>query len=159
MSNYILISRDDADAFIAHSSGPWKKHKYISKDGKRYIYSAAPEFARKAEEYEEYRRRKSMEDKEANNQTKRAMEELNDYTKTQRRNGTKTLANKEYLTKGKLGYYKDDVRPGKPLDDMHGYVYRDNKDRTTVDKVVNRIKRKQKNKRRTLSNRVPRAEV
>lgn len=39
MSNYILISSDDADAFIAHSSCPWKKHKYISKDGTHYIYS------------------------------------------------------------------------------------------------------------------------
>ena len=39
MSNYILISRDDADAFIAHSSGPWKNHKYIRKEGNHYIYS------------------------------------------------------------------------------------------------------------------------
>ncbi len=38
MSNWVMVSRDDSE-FLAHSSGPWKKHKYISKDGKKYVYS------------------------------------------------------------------------------------------------------------------------
>jgi hypothetical protein len=33
-----MVSRDDSE-FLAHSSGPWKKHKYISKDGKNYVYA------------------------------------------------------------------------------------------------------------------------
>lgn len=27
------------DRYLEHSKGPWKKHKYIRKDGKRYIYN------------------------------------------------------------------------------------------------------------------------
>lgn len=38
MSNWVMVSRDDSE-FLAHSSGPWKKHKYISKDGKKYVYA------------------------------------------------------------------------------------------------------------------------
>lgn len=38
MSNWVMVSRDDSE-FLAHSSGPWKKHKYISKDGKNYVYA------------------------------------------------------------------------------------------------------------------------
>lgn len=37
MSNWVMINEDDRE-FLAHSSGPWKNHKYISKDGKKYIY-------------------------------------------------------------------------------------------------------------------------
>lgn len=38
MSKWVMVSRDDSE-FLAHSSGPWKKHKYISKDGKNYVYA------------------------------------------------------------------------------------------------------------------------
>lgn len=38
MSSWVMVSRDDSE-FLAHSSGPWKKHKYISKDGKKYVYA------------------------------------------------------------------------------------------------------------------------
>ena len=38
MSNWVMVSRDDSE-FLAHSSGPWKKHKYVSKDGKKYVYT------------------------------------------------------------------------------------------------------------------------
>lgn len=38
MSNWVMVSRDDSE-FLAHSSGPWRKHKYISKDGKNYVYA------------------------------------------------------------------------------------------------------------------------
>lgn len=37
MSNWVMINEDDRE-FLAHSSGPWKNHKYISKDGKKYVY-------------------------------------------------------------------------------------------------------------------------
>lgn len=38
MSNWVMVTKEEGE-FLAHSSGPWKKHKYVSKDGKRYIYS------------------------------------------------------------------------------------------------------------------------
>lgn len=37
MSNWVMINEDDRE-FLAHSSGPWKQHKYIRKEGDRYIY-------------------------------------------------------------------------------------------------------------------------
>ena len=38
MSNWVMVTKEEGE-FLAHSSGPWKKHKYVSKDGKHYIYA------------------------------------------------------------------------------------------------------------------------
>lgn len=38
MSTYILVSKEEANNVLIHSLGAWKNHKYIRKEGDRYIY-------------------------------------------------------------------------------------------------------------------------
>lgn len=35
------MGRNDYDQYLAHSKGPWKKHKYIKKVGNRYYYAGS----------------------------------------------------------------------------------------------------------------------